>query len=112
MRTIPAELVKRYEAQGWWTRDTIGDVIAFQLPNWIEAAAVFWAAAFLGAVVVPVVHFYGRKELGYILDSVAPRVFVTAPKFGRLEFQPDLCANVPVVGVVGRDFDELLAEDS
>jgi acyl-CoA synthetase (AMP-forming)/AMP-acid ligase II len=33
-----------------------GDVVAFLLPNWVEAAAVFWAASFLGAVVVPVVH--------------------------------------------------------
>jgi acyl-CoA synthetase len=161
MRTIPAELVKRYEAEGWWTRDTVGDllarglraapdtpfrvhsdvrpwagtfagvelvarrlaaglrargvgpgdVIAFQLPNWMEAAAVFWASAFLGAVVVPIVHFYGRKEVAYILDSVAPRVFVTAERFGRLQFQPGLCAAVPVVGVIGRDFDDLLAED-
>jgi len=172
MRTIPAELVKRYQAEGWWTRDTLGDllarglraaretpfrvhsdvrpwagtfadvelvarrlaaglrergvgpgdVIAFQLPNWMEAAAVFWASAFLGAVVVPVVHFYGRKEVGYILASVAPRVFVTAQRFGRLEYQPDLCAQVPVVGVVsaggsgGRppgaaSFDDLLAAD-
>lgn len=161
MRTIPAELVKRYEAEGWWTRDTLGDllarglaaapgtgfrvhsavrpwegtfgdvervarrlaaglrargvgpgdVVAFQLPNWMEAAAVFWASAFLGAVVVPVVHFYGRKELGYILNAIRPRVFVTAERFGRMEFQADLCADVPVVGVVGRDFDELLADD-
>jgi acyl-coenzyme A synthetase/AMP-(fatty) acid ligase len=66
MRTIPAELVKRYEAEG------PGDVVAFQLPNWMEAAAVFWASAFLGAAVVPIVHFYGRKEVGYILDAVAP----------------------------------------
>ena len=35
-----------------------------QLPNWMEAAATFWASAFLGAVIVPIVHFYGRKELG------------------------------------------------
>ena len=98
MRTIPAELAKRYEAEGWWTRDTLGDllarrlaaapdsafrvhsaehpwtgtfgdieliarrlaaglrrrgvgpsdVVAFQLPNWMEAAAMFWASAFLG----------------------------------------------------------------
>jgi acyl-CoA synthetase len=161
MRTIPPALVGRYEAEGWWTRDTLGDllarglevapeaefrvhsevrpwagrfgdvervarrlaaglrergvgpgdVVAFQLPNWMEAAAVFWAAAFLGAVVVPIVHFYGRKEVGYILKSVQPRVFVTAERFGRLEYQADLCAGVPVVGVVGRDFDDLLDED-
>ena len=28
MRTIPAELAKRYEAEGWWTRDTLGDLLA------------------------------------------------------------------------------------
>jgi acyl-CoA synthetase (AMP-forming)/AMP-acid ligase II len=161
MRTVPAELVSRYEAEGWWTRQTLGDllagglaaapdvafrvhsavrpwsgtvhdveliarrlagglrargvgpgdVIAFQLPNWMEAAAVFWAATFLGAVVVPVVHFYGRKELAYILGATKPKVFVTATRFGRLAHQPDLCADVPVVGVVGDDFDALLAPD-
>jgi acyl-CoA synthetase len=161
MRKIPTELVRRYEAEGWWTPETIGDllvrgldtapetefrvhsavrpwsgtfrevervarrlaaglrargvgrgdVIAFQLPNWMEAAAVFWASAFLGAVVVPIVHFYGRRELAYILGAVQPRVFVTAERFGRMEYQPDLCVDVPVVGVVGRDFDDLLDVD-
>ncbi|WP_436791817.1 AMP-binding protein [Yinghuangia sp. YIM S10712] len=161
MRTIPADLVKRYEEEGWWTRDTIGELLArglaaapntefrvhsavrpwngtfadvesiarrlaaglrsrgvgpgdtvvFQLPNWVEAAAVFWASAFLGATVVPVVHFYGRKELGYILKSTNPKVFITAESFGRMEYEPDVSAGVPVVGVVGRDFDALLADE-
>ena len=30
-----------------------GDVVVFQLPNWVEAGIAFWAAAYLGAVVVP-----------------------------------------------------------
>ncbi|MEV5846940.1 AMP-binding protein [Streptomyces sp. NPDC051985] len=161
MRKIPAELTERYAAEGWWTEETVGDLltrgltaapdtefrvhsaarpwagtfrdveavarrlagglrergvgpgdaVAFQLPNWMEAAAVFWASALLGAAVVPIVHFYGRKEVGYILDAVRPRVFVTAERFGRLEFRPDLCADVPVVGVVGRDFDALLGDE-
>jgi acyl-CoA synthetase len=161
MRTIPPALVERYEAAGWWTRDTIGDlltrglgttpdtafrvhsaerpwsgtfgevellarrlagglrargvgpgdVIAFQLPNWMEAAAVFWAAAILNATVVPIVHFYGRKELSFILGEVRPRVFVTAERFGRMEYQTDLCADVPIVGVVGRDFRDLLDDE-
>jgi acyl-CoA synthetase (AMP-forming)/AMP-acid ligase II len=161
MRRIPAELAARYEAEGWWARETLGellarglaaapeagfrvhsavrpwsgsyaevertarrlaaglrergvgpgDVIAFQLPNWMEAAAVFWASAFLGTTVVPIVHFYGRKEVEYILGSITPRVFVTAERFGRLEYRPELCANVPIVGVVGRDFEELLSAE-
>ena len=134
MRNIPVELVARYEEAGWWTRETIGQVlagglqaapdtkfrvysavgpwsgtfrdvesvarrlaaglrargvgaggvVAFQLPNWMEAAAAFWASAFLGAALVPIVHFYGRKELAHILASAKPRVFITAEEFGRL----------------------------
>jgi acyl-CoA synthetase (AMP-forming)/AMP-acid ligase II len=88
-----------------------GDVITMQLPNWVEAAEVFWAATILGAVVVPVVHFYGRKELGYILSTVPPKVFVTAENFGRMEFHADLVEDVPVVGVVGRDYEDLLGDE-
>ncbi len=171
MRNIPAELVKRYEAEGWWTQETLGDllaggllanpdttfhvhsdvrpfagtfrdvelrarrlaaglqsrgvgpgdVVAIQLPNWVEAAVAFWASAFLGAVIVPIVHFYGPKELGHILSTSRPKVFITAEEFGRMKFQPDLCADVPIVALVGQntdersreeyDFDELLADE-
>src|SRR5258705_8566151 len=153
MRNIPVELTKRYVDEGWWTQDTLGDliarglqaspgaafhvhsdarpfagtfhdveiqarrlaaglrargvgpgdVVALQLPNWMEAAATFWASAFLGAVTVPIVHFYGRKELGHILGTAKPRVFITAEEFGRMQFQPDLCADIPIVGLVGTD---------
>jgi acyl-CoA synthetase (AMP-forming)/AMP-acid ligase II len=161
MRNIPADLVSRYEDAGWWTRETLGqvlagglhaapdarfrvysdlrpwsgtfrdveqmarrlaaglrargvgagDVVAFQLPNWMEAAATFWASAFLGAALVPIVHFYGRKELAHILAAAKPKVFITAEEFGRMTYQPDLCSEVPIVGLVGRDFDELLADE-
>lgn len=88
-----------------------GDVVAMQLPNWMEAAAAFWASAILGTVTVPIVHFYGRKELTHILGDCRPKVFITAERFGRMQFEPDVSAEVPIVGVVGRDFDELLAEE-
>jgi acyl-CoA synthetase (AMP-forming)/AMP-acid ligase II len=63
-----------------------GDVLVFQLPNWAEAGITFWAAAYLGAVVVPVVHFYGPKEVDYILRTVAPAVVVTADRFGYNDY--------------------------
>jgi acyl-CoA synthetase (AMP-forming)/AMP-acid ligase II len=158
MRKIPVELTKLYVEKGWWTQDTLGDliarglqaspdagfhvhsdvrpfagtfhdveiearrlaaglrargvgpgdVVALQLPNWKEAAAAFWASAFLGAVTVPIVHFYGRKELGHILGTAKPRVFITAEEFGRMQFQPDLCADIAIVGLVGKNYDDLL----
>jgi acyl-CoA synthetase len=161
MRNIPAELVKRYESEGWWRDETLGDllaggllanpdttfhvhsdvrpfagtfrdvelrarrlaaglqsrgvgpgdVVAIQLPNWVEAAVAFWASAFLGAVIVPIVHFYGPKELGHILSTSRPKVFITAEEFGRMKFAPDLCADVPVVALVGENFDELLGDE-
>ena len=160
-RRIPVELIRRYEQAGWWSPETIGelvarglaasadtefhvhsvqrpwsgtfrdvevvarrlaaglrkrgvgpgDVVAVQLPNWMEAAATFWASAFLGAVVVPIVHVYGRKEVGYILATAKPRVFVTTAAFDRMTFHPDLCAEVEIVGLVGDDFDELLDDE-
>ncbi len=88
-----------------------GDVVALQLPNWKEAASAFWASTFLGAVTVPIVHFYGRKELTHILGTARPRVFITAREFGRMKFLPDLCADIPVVGLVGENYHELLADE-
>jgi acyl-CoA synthetase len=63
-----------------------GDVVVIQLPNWAEAGIAFWAAAYLGAVVVPIVHFYGAKEVDYILRSTAPDVVVTADHFGHADY--------------------------
>jgi acyl-CoA synthetase (AMP-forming)/AMP-acid ligase II len=60
-----------------------GDVVVLQLPNWVEAGITFWAATYLGAVVVPIVHFYGAKEVDYILGAVRPDVVVTADRFGH-----------------------------
>lgn len=63
-----------------------GDVVAFQLPNWVEAPVTFWAAALLGAVVTPIVHFYGAKEVDYILRRTDVRALVTADRFGHQDY--------------------------
>ncbi|GLP74511.1 long-chain-fatty-acid--CoA ligase [Mycobacterium antarcticum] len=89
-----------------------GDVVALQLPNWMEAAAAFWASAMLGAVVVPIVHFYGPKEVSHILATVRPKAFLTTRNFGRMEFHPELSEEVPIVALVGEaSFDRLLADE-
>ena len=62
-----------------------GSLVAFQLPNWVEAGITFWAAAYLGATVVPIVHFYGAKEVGYIVGATEPDLVVTADRFGRAD---------------------------
>jgi len=92
-----------------------GDVVSFQLPNWMEAAATFYAASFVGAVVVPVVHFYGAKELGYILGASTPKVHVTALAFGHQDFAANLSAldlaGTEVVMVGDNSFDVLASAE-
>jgi acyl-CoA synthetase (AMP-forming)/AMP-acid ligase II len=133
---VPTDLVQRYLAEGWWTNDTLGDMVAeglgrrgrtgfqvhsqvrpwkgtcadvdraarslagalrargvgpghvvvVQLPNWVEAGITFWASAYLGAVVIPIVHFYGQKEVDYIVRSTSPDVVVTADRFGHGDY--------------------------
>ena len=73
------------------------DVVAFQLPNWVEAAATFYAVTFLGATVAPIVHFYGAKEVGYILRQSGARVLVTADRFGHQDYLATLEALQPEV---------------
>jgi len=86
-----------------------GDVVAFQLPNWIEAAVSFWAAALLGAVVTPIVHFYGPKEVAYILRRTAVRALITADRFGHQDYLEALdeirvgAPSLELVAVVGDD---------
>lgn len=106
------EAVARRLAAGLRERGVgAGDVVAMQLPNWMEAAAAFWASALLGAVTVPIVHFYGRKEVGHIVATAQPKVFITTERFGRMEFHPEVVADVPIVVLVGRDFDDHLADE-
>src|SRR4051812_31789187 len=69
-----------------------GDAVAFQLPNWVEAAVTFYAVAYLGAVVVPIVHFYGTKEVGYILRRTRVKALITGDHFGSQDFLANLSA--------------------
>jgi acyl-CoA synthetase (AMP-forming)/AMP-acid ligase II len=53
-----------------------GDVVAAQVPNRVEAALLYAAVAFAGAVLVPIVHIYGPRETDWILDRSGARLFV------------------------------------
>lgn len=46
-----------------------GDRVVYQLPNGVEAAATFLGLVALGAILVPVAGFYGRKELVDIVNT-------------------------------------------
>ncbi len=57
------------------------DVVCVQLPNTIDAVAIFFATARLGLIVSPVVMQYRAHELAHILDRTRATAFVTVPQF-------------------------------
>jgi acyl-CoA synthetase (AMP-forming)/AMP-acid ligase II len=63
-----------------------GDPVAFQVPNWSEAAVCFYAIALLGGVLVPIVHFYGPKELRFILEQSGAKALLSASRFRQIDY--------------------------
>ena len=84
-----------------------GDVVAFQLPNWVEAAITFYACAMLGVTLVPIVHFYGPKEVGFILRQSGAHALVIVSAYGERDFLAELAtvrdglSDLEMVFVVG-----------
>jgi len=81
-----------------------GDVVAWQLPNWWEAVALFRACWRCGAVAAPLHHQVGATEVARVLDDLDPAVSFSTP--GQA-----LAGLVDAIGVRGGDprFDDLLA---
>ncbi len=84
-----------------------GDVVAFQLPNWVEAVITFYACSILGVTIVPIVHFYGPKEVGFILRQSGARALVIVSAYGKRDFLAELAtvrdglSDLEMVFVVG-----------
>ena len=84
-----------------------GDMVAFQLPNWVEAAITFYACSMLGVTLVPIVHFYGPKELGFILRQSGAKALLIVSRIGQRDYLADLATvrdglpNLEHVVVVG-----------
>jgi len=63
-----------------------GDVVAIQVPNWLEGALCYQAAMILGAVIVPIVHIYGPAEVGFILRQSGARVFIVPDRWRSIDY--------------------------
>jgi acyl-CoA synthetase (AMP-forming)/AMP-acid ligase II len=67
-----------------------GDVIAYQMPNWLETLEVLWAGFRVGATMVPIIHFYGPREVEFILRQSGARALVTCSSFGAVDHLENL----------------------
>ena len=66
-----------------------GDVIAMQLPNWLETTLLTLAIFYAGGVVLPVVPIYGAKELGFILAQSKARFLFVPDRWGKTDYLAD-----------------------
>jgi fatty-acyl-CoA synthase len=63
-----------------------GDRMAIDLPNWPEFVISVFAAARLGAVVVPLNPGYTSRELQFMLRNSEATVVVAAERFGGIDY--------------------------
>lgn len=83
-----------------------GDVVAVQVPNWVEGVVATEATLLAGAVFVPVVHIYGPREVGFILRESGARLLIMPDRWRTTDYLsrlPELLAvpsleDVVVVG--------------
>ena len=89
-----------------------GDVISFQLPNWLETGVIALAARMTGLVINPIPPIYRESELGYILaDCRSKLIFIpgTFRKYDHAAMLAGLRCELPELRdvVVVRDAGEL-----
>ena len=60
-----------------------GDMVSFQLPNWVEAAVFALAARMLGLVINPIPPIYRESEVGYILKDSRSKLVCIPHVFRR-----------------------------
>ena len=63
-----------------------GDVISFQLPNWIEASIISLAARMCGLVINPVPPNYRDSETSYILNDCGSKLIFIPEIFRKFDY--------------------------
>jgi acyl-CoA synthetase (AMP-forming)/AMP-acid ligase II len=71
-----------------------GDTIAMQLPNGLENAVLFQAAALLGCTLLPIVHIYGPHEMAHILANSGAKALIVPDRWKRIDYL-DRLARLP-----------------
>lgn len=93
-----------------------GDVVSFQLPNWIEWIVVHYAATRIGAISNPLIPIYRQREVGFMVGLAESKVIIVPKEFRGFDYPAmvdQLRGDWPAlehVLVVGGDGDDSWAE--
>jgi acyl-CoA synthetase (AMP-forming)/AMP-acid ligase II len=94
-----------------------GDVLSFQLPNWMETAVIALAARMTGLIINPIPPIYRESELSYILGDCGSKLILVPGVFRKHDHKAmieGLRASLPDLKdvVVVRDSSELCWDDA
>jgi cyclohexanecarboxylate-CoA ligase len=64
----------------------VGDVVSYQIPNWVTANAVHLAISKLGAIANPIIPIYRRSEVSYILEDSGSRCIFVPDEFRDFDY--------------------------
>ena len=86
-----------------------GEVVSFQLPNWIEWVVLHYAATRIGAISNPLIPIYREREITFMVALAKSRVIVVPGEFRGFDYpamidklRPDLPALEHVLVVDGQ----------
>ena len=63
-----------------------GDVVSFQLPNWIESVVLQYGATRIGAISNPLIPIYREREVGFMVGLARSKVIVVPSKFRGFDY--------------------------
>jgi cyclohexanecarboxylate-CoA ligase len=63
-----------------------GDVVSFQIPNWIEWIVVHYAATRIGAISNPLIPIYREREVGFMVGLAKSKVVVVPREFRGFDY--------------------------
>jgi len=65
----------------------VGDCVSWQLPTWIETMVLAGALARLGAVQNPIIPILRRREVGFIVSRLRPRLLVVPSQWNGFDYE-------------------------
>jgi cyclohexanecarboxylate-CoA ligase len=63
-----------------------GDVLAMEMPNWMEACLTYHACTALGVIVTPIIHIYQAKEVEFILRQSRAKAFMCPDNWRGVDY--------------------------
>jgi cyclohexanecarboxylate-CoA ligase len=84
-----------------------GDVVSFQLPNWIEWVVVHYAATRIGAISNPLIPIYRKREVAFMVGRARSKVVAVPAEFRGFDY-PTM---IDKLGVDRPDLEHVLVVD-